>query len=628
MLIAIALFMIVLEICLFAQKRFEEVLPALAGALVILCYGLAIFQALAWFQWILCALAAVGLAGCITLGVRDRPGKSLRVLAENVITPGMLCFVAITVFFAIVTAPRHVNHNDELYVWSIQPLSIFAHNGFVDAYHNLSPHFMNYMPGIHLFQWMGLAIHGEWSEGVVYNGLWLFYAILLLPLTRHIRWRTVWKMPLYLVVIILLPAAFDPDSYQNLRVDVALGLCLGYATVQAWLYATRENERLFYGVTLSLALMLLVLLKQPGVAWCVFPLSVMMLANNRQSKARRRVMPLILFAIPPALTFLSWIVVCRVLGLQGQHMNQLSSNVIQMLDGTLPSFQDLTALLAVQMRVVCSGSWTFPTNPVCLPQIVWLLIFTVFPMILYRLGKINRTITRRLVKLLLIGYALYFIAFFIALLTVFRPEWSSPVNNTAVIQLVENIQRYGCGLWYALLIFYTDIGVSCREATPVAIVPKRERIFGRVMGFLLSLAVLLSTPWGGLYKNLTPGQYQDAEMMAKLDNIALNSFWSDSLTDPNAIVLLASDSYPFSRAWLQYALAPRKLIMPYATDDDPEHFVELVRQNHIGYFVSEGEENDLYQTAQAFAEDGYLDSYTVYAVQWNGDTLTLTSELP
>ena len=234
MLLTLALLGLVFEVCFIAGRRFEEALPTVASAMVLLCYMLALFQGLLWFSWIVYALVAIGLLYCVLLLVqRNRTGHSIAFL-KLAFTPGLVCFVAIAVIFAIAAQPHRVTHTDELYVWSIQPLSIFAHHGLVGPLLNLSPRFMTYTPGISLFQWIGLAINGAWAENVVFLWLWLFYTAMMLPITSHITWKKAYLIPLYIIGFIVLPAVFDFEAFKNLRADTALGVCLGYAMILAY----------------------------------------------------------------------------------------------------------------------------------------------------------------------------------------------------------------------------------------------------------------------------------------------------------------------------------------------------------------------------------------------------------
>jgi len=628
MILFVALCLLVVELCIICKQQFENTLPVVAAAAVLVCYGLAMFQALAWFEWVVLATDAAGLGWCAVQVVLGRGRKLLGEGLRNIVTPGLLCFALVAALFVAAALPHRVSHTDEVYVWAIQPLSIYYHQGFVGALLNLSVRFMTYTPGMHLFQWIGLAIHGEWSEGVVFLWLWLFYAIMLLPLTRRLTWKKAGWMPVYAVAIILLPAVFNAEAYRILRVDAALGLAVGYATVMAWRFATEAENRSFNGIATALALALLVLVKQPGIGWAIFPVAIALLAGKRVRGLKANIKEAaVLFALP-LLTFLSWNLFCALAGLTGQHIETLQSNLTNIVSRQYSvSGGDLLALLNALVISVTQGSASIAGGVLTVPQIAWPLIFITFAIVLHRYGQLDRQTTRRLIALLAVCYVAYTGAFYAALLVVFRPEWTSPVDLAKMVPFMDNMQRYGCGIWYALLMLLSYIGTAPRAATvpepPQA--ARKNQWPARGLALLLAVVALVGIQWDVIIANLVLGRYEPGTLAEEMDGIQANSFWAEEIEDPNAVVLLASDNYPNNRLWLQYALAPLKLVMPYQTGLSAVDFEALLRDEQINYFVSEGTENELYQLASAYAPDKMLDEYTMYAIKWQGDDLSLVA---
>ncbi|NLI22639.1 MAG: hypothetical protein GX418_13965 [Clostridiales bacterium] len=620
-----AMILLVFELCFLLKQRFEELLPVAAGTAVLLCYVLAVFQALDWFPRIVYAAAAATLIWCLLLLTRGNAKRKLRAFLTNAFTPGLICFAAIVVMLGVAAAPHRVTHTDEVYVWAIQPASLFSHNGFVDWFQNLSPRFMTYTPGVHLFQWIGLSVRGEWAEGTLFLWLWLLYAVLLMPVTRRITWRQAWKIPLFALGIVLFPAVFNAEAYRILRVDTALGIALGYATVQAWRLARERERRGFLRFSLAVALSLLVLIKQPGIGWALLPPIIVLLAGSKVRGPKRSLREGALMLLPPAATFVSWLLVCRALGLTGQHLSLLAGTAEQVIGGQMPSAGDLSTVAGALLGAMATGSADAAAGGIHLPQLLWLLVFLLFPFILHRAGRMDRTVLKRLAGLMLGSYALYFLVFYLALFTAFRPEWTSPATPASIAPLLTNLSRYGCALWYALMMLYADLSLAPRTSEPREDVRPSARIAARALAVALTVAALLGLPWNVLRENLLPGRYPGCELTGELESLADNSFWTDSIDDPNAIVLLASDSYPYNRGWLQYALAPLKLVMPYETDLDADGVRAMLKNYRIGYFVSEGDANPLCQLAAEFTEDGWLDAYTVYAVRWEDDGVTLVS---
>lgn len=625
MILAILLCLSGLELIAILRRRFETVLPLYMGALLLLGYTLAMFQALQWFTPILAALSVVGLAVAALTFVRKGFRAQGALLVRNTFTPAFPTFLLLYILFAVAAEPHRVIHTDDIYVWAIQPLSIYAHHGLVDSFLHLSPRFMNYMPGMHLVQWIGLTLHGEWSEGVLFQWLWLFYLIFLLPLMSRCTWKKAWQIPQYMLGFVLLPTVFDSDAYQFLRVDVALGICLGYTMAQAWHFAANPENRRFHGAALSLGLTTLVLIKQPGIGWAILP-TLMAVLLRRDPTPRRRLRQVALTLILPLLVFGSWMLFCWLKGLTGEHINRLALSVEQAVTGQMPSPHDVGKVSAAVFRSLFSGVFDIAAGNIVLPQIVWFGGVLCAFFLLYRFGKMERSMLRKSVIGLSTGYLVFLLVFTAAMLTAFWSEGSAAMDEGTLTSLISNINRYGCALWYSLMILILHIALHT-PGRPFAVTPARwPRLIRRALAGLLAVLLLLNLPWGVLRDNLIPGRYTVNPGSEDIDMMAANSFWRDDFDQPNAIVLLASDSYPYNRAWLQYALAPVKLIMPYETQWTEDQFKLLLSASHIGYFVSEGTENSLYQVATDFSEDGYLETYTVYAVQWDGDSVHLVSE--
>ncbi|MDD3212475.1 MAG: hypothetical protein PHY64_02320 [Eubacteriales bacterium] len=620
----ILLLLLILASLLYAallQRRIEEMLPVYASVAVLVCYILAVFQALQWFVWIIAALAAYAAARLTAQIAVGKGGAVARAFRQSVFTPGLVCFALITVWYVAAAAPHRVTHTDEIYVWGLQPLSIFYHNGFVNAAHQLSPQFMTYMPGMHLFQWIGLAINGAWNEGTLFLWLWLLYAVLLMPLTAGLTWKKGWRIPLYAVGIVLVPAVFNGEAYRILRVDTVVGLCLGYSAIQAWKLATLPERRFLNGLSLSLSLSLLVLLKQPGIGWALFALALLLLAGAPKYGGRRMFRETLRVFVLPLLVFLSWVIFCRAAGLHGIHTTALADNTEKILEGTQSVSGDLPSILAGLAATLLRGSPGM--GGLALPQAAWLAVALLLPLLLWRSGRLDAGTAKRLGFWIAAGYLLFFCAFTVALFTSFRAEWTSPVDQTAIQPLLANLLRYGCALWYALLMLFAFIALQGRPNLAFAAQPGRRAALP-VFAALLCALLMLGVNWSTLTQNLAPGRYPGSELTPKLEELASASFWTDDIDDPaDAVVLLASDSYPNNRGWLQYALAPIKLVMPFTSDWTGDAFVALLRDNDIQYFVSEGTENPLYRIACEYAESGEIDDYTVYAVEWNNGVPSL-----
>ena len=76
--------------------------------------------------------------------------------------------MALTILFHVGSQGLFVNAADDIHYWAIEVRSLYAHGGLVDARHHLSPNFMNYTPGMALYQWTAMAVLGEWNETALF----------------------------------------------------------------------------------------------------------------------------------------------------------------------------------------------------------------------------------------------------------------------------------------------------------------------------------------------------------------------------------------------------------------------------------------------------------------------------
>lgn len=613
----VAFAVLLFSLCALLKRRFEELLPCVVCAAMLVLFPLAQATRLSLFHWIAAGAAALCLAAFLARGLRQ---KALREYGRNALrrffTPGFCCFALATTLFCLAAPAHRVYHTDDLYEWALQPMSLLVRDGLTGPTLHLSPRFMTYTPGVALFQWIGLSLHGEWAEGTAFLWLWILYAAYLLPLTSGLSWREAWKIPLWTGAIVLLPAVLQTDAYRTLRVDSVLGICLALCIVYAWRLLHEPEGRRFWIMALILCLSALTLIKQTGIAWALLPV-LMLLALDRKRPLRRRFSYLWLL-LPPLLIFGEWKLFCSVKGLSGMHLDRLNGALSQLFSGDgFSSGSELLTLLVVLLKAFATLGLGFDTGALHLPPLWWYALCMLAFFLLERCGRLSRASWKRLSLGLSVAFAVYFLAFYAALLTAFRAEWT----DAEQITILNNIRRYGDGLWAASLALCLWLLRAPEEGGRAA---ARVRLV-RLGALALTAVCLLCVEWIDLAHQLVPGHYPVPEISLRLDALRSDSFWADDVEEPeNVVVLLTLDSYPSNYDWLQYVLAPMKVVLPYGVKDE-EGLRDKLRDNQCGYFVSEGTENEIFALAQSFAGDGEeLYDYTLYAVEWDGDTPILT----
>lgn len=587
-------------LCLLAQKRFEQVLAPFACGAILLCYALACFQRLQWFVFFVYAAAAL----CAVLLIARRKTLTLRRSLGLIFTPGLVCFALLAVFLYYAALPHVVSATDDIHYWAVEPYSLFAVGGLTDAAHHLAPRFMTYTPGMPLFQWIGLAVAGEWSESMLYFMLFLLYLIFLLPFSERITWRKAYWMPVFCAFAVGVPTLMNPYSYSMLRVDTALGLCLGYALVQA-------NRPSRGGtVNLCLSLCVLALLKQVGIAWALLPLS---LACVRARQAHLKPLRPLVAALCPIAVFASWKLFCAAQGLTGVHLNEASAQISAMLNGSWVAPENLSRLPETLWKCIALpvGGLSDPTvvaeQPLLeVPRIWWLLLFVGLPLGAALIGR--KPAHRALALWAALCIVGFFIAYTLLSMTSFYHE--IPVGDDWVV-MHYLMGRYFCPLLFGMFLLFCYEIISS-HARPI-------RLGGLA---LLALICVFCFNWQHVAVTLDPTRFAE-DTPEDIYYYASDNFWTDELDEPtSAIVLYGTVAYTDYPERLQYALAPVKLVQIYGELDDPG-FVRLLKRSKVTHVVVTDDENQVYDCAVHYAEDGWIEPFSPYAVEWDGDVPVL-----
>lgn len=605
-----AMLLISLECCVLARRRFETVAPALTGVAVLLCYVLAIFTKLQWFQWIV-YLALAALTGALVYrGVAHKAAVTVRSVFQYAITPGFAVFVAAVAVFTCALGTHVVNATDDINYWAVEVKSLYAQGGFVDAYHHLAPRFMSYTPGVQLFQWIGLQIAGEFSEGMLFVALAVFNAIFLLPFGSRLTWKKAYAMPLLLVFIIAVPVLVFRDAYAMLRVDATLGICLGYALCQAWSLARSEKPAMWDALSLGLTLCTLTLVKQVGFGWALLPLSLLLFFRNGKPRFAKQLL------LPPAMAvfvFISWLVFAQVKQLNGLHEGIMAGTLSDILASRWQMPQNVQMLPRALWGAVTFADQSALVNhtgaSLWYPSIlVWVLLITATPFaVSFRAEREEAHACRRLSVWMLCCACLILLAFTGIFLVAFTTEFDSFINGTDA-RLQYLLERY-IG---AFLLGGALLGVHLAQHGKVPIAGKLAAAVG---------ALVLLVNWGQVGFHLLPGQYTATEI-SEITLYQEENYWVsdvENLEEPlDAIILYGIDPTPLRPERLQYAVAPVKIVTFYG-DIDENGFISLLKNKHITHVICMDDANPTYQAAQQFNEDGYMDTYTLYTVRWDGD---------
>ncbi len=609
MLILILLIIGLMLLSTLTDKRFEEVLaPAVCGTMLVL-YALAVFCQLALFQWLLLAAVAVGLAFVI-VRVALGHGKALGLsLGRNFFTPGLVLFALLSAVFYIGSQPHIVSATDDIYYWAVEARSILGHGGLVGAAQHLSPRFMTYTPGVQLWDWLGLTLLGQWQESTLYFMLWLLYAAFLMPFAKRITWKKAYWMPAFLLLALGLPILMNGDAYSMLRVDTALAVCLGYALLQAYQAYKQPAHAKLHLICFALALCALVLIKQVGMGWAVLAVGMLLFVFRPWKSGGGRLSDALWACVPAFGVFVSWLIFSRVQQLNGAHLNNASAQLSDILSGQWTAFAGFSAVPSVLLTIFTSTARGLGLEARWfeVPMLVWIALFLLMPLALSLWKKDSAGPLRRLSLWLTVCFVGFFLSYIASFMTLFYGEELVLDNWAFSFPLT---QRYFAPFLLGTLMLFIAMGQEAFSAE------KKARV--RVPLVCAAAAVLLCCSWTSIYQCLSPA-YQREHPAANeyMETLVVENSWVDDLEAPqDAVVLYGVASYPFKPEWLQYVIAPAKLVLTAETEMTEKAFSDLIKYNHVTHVIAMDEENPIYENGQGFAEDEWMDVWTLYTVSW------------
>lgn len=601
-----SLLFIVICLCGLLKKRFEEMLAPVAMTTVLFLYVLSFGQNLLWFPPISCVLAGASAVLLIGQSIRTR-GKTLVALCHNAFTPGMAAFAILTAVLFPACMKQIVIISDDIRFWGLQAHSVWAHNGLADAAHHLSPRFMTYTPGMQLFQWLGMYACGEWNEGVAYVMLAVFSLILIIPMARNITWKRGWMLPLYLVFALLGPTVWMGWMYDSLMIDSMLGLAFGYCLICLWKIRLEPENRHFHLICAALGMCVLTLLKQAGVAWALMAAAMMLfvLKPCRHSGLPR--WEAAAAALSPLVTLGSWQWFVNAANLGGGHYEKTIGNFGALFRGDYSLAEAAEGLVATYAELFRSPIVALENGRLLAPSLlVWVIVLIAFPLVIASLHREYRKPLQGVSVWAGVSLAAFFIGYTLILVTAFL---GAEKTEDGLWIVVLNCTRYFSPLFLGVMLLLLEhlLHVSCSG----------HHCARRTSALLAAVFVLLlpCMSWGYAADFLDPSAEQrETELFWEIDEV---NYWRYDLDEPqDAIVLYGMMPATFNHEHLQFVTAPVKLVLHDNQELDEEGFADLLRECQVTHVICIDDYNVIYEQAQNFSGDGWLDLHTLYEVSW------------
>lgn len=620
----IAALCLMMVLCCWLKRRFEYVLPPLMAAGMLLLTLLAMLGKLLWVDGIAIALlVAMGLAVLFMLATRriDVLQIGKRLLAY-VITPGFVCFGVLLALFWVASEPMVVWWGDDVLQWALESKSLWFYNGLVDQTRHLNLYFATYTPGLQVVQWWLMHICGEWSEAVLYFGLFSTYVVFLLPLSGKIHWRQAYLMPLFMALCMILPIWGNQLSYVFLGVDTTLALCFGYVLVQIWRVKDQDQLGL---LSIALGMCALVLIKQIGIVFAVMA-AVLFLALKRGRK------PVVTLAcvLAPVLTWSGWMLFCNAMGLSGYHTSETFSRVMSMITGQFVPPEGAEGIIPSMynaLTVPYRSSITLSTLPwLHIPKLYWLIALTLAPLVLSFGNKERAKDMRKVSLFLALTVVVYLLIHYLSFFTTFYDEvgaytYEREYNMVLLLERYMAPMLLGSGmlLWWMLM----EMLFEKRS--------KALRVSIGAAGVVFCLFMALTTNWELLRNNLIPNLYiQQDRALGTEGEVMMDHDWGTELEGyEEARVLVGLERNSDYVNNLRYTFAPAKFFLPELYFmQSAETLQEYIRAEGITHLICFDTVSELYALAEELVEDDYLYGYELYEVVETDDRVTLVEFEP
>jgi len=227
---------------------------------------------------------------------------------------------------------------------------------------------------------------------------WIFYAVFLLPFAKGITWKKAYAIPVFILLVLGLPTIMNGDAYTMLRVDTALGICLGYALTQAWSLRKQNAATPFQLVCFSLSLCALVLIKQIGAAWALMAVALLAFVVKPLKAGTVKTVWVALACTAPFAIFGSWIIFSSAKGLRGAHLDYAAYYLEQIVKGTWIAPINFNEMPGAIWKVLSQTSQSLlPERAgrwIDIPKIAWVGLFSLLPLALIPVSREKqRTLT-------------------------------------------------------------------------------------------------------------------------------------------------------------------------------------------------------------------------------------------
>lgn len=294
------------------QDKTENILPCVFLAVIAVLYPFYCMDLLKVGRLVVYGLIAAAIVGSgVWIITRHR---CLTEELRRVISPGVVLFLALSLFVWAYTRNNLVGLWDELRLWGAVPKAMYMTERLQLGEEALIFRIMqSYPPGMPLLVYFMTALSPEFCEGHIFAVYGMLYFALLLPAFQNLTWKH-WRLFLPLLVLtICLPCVLTSHGgdfdwfYESLFIDPILGVMAGYTF---FLAGTRPFASRFSGLRFSLALLTLTIIKDSGAMFALvaglFAVAAFWLEDRQNRRLPAFLMSAVQAFVPVALGYFLW----------------------------------------------------------------------------------------------------------------------------------------------------------------------------------------------------------------------------------------------------------------------------------------------------------------------------------
>ena len=315
-----------------------------------------------------CTVLLAGLLIAVSL-LHTLRKRNWRDFCARMFTPSFIIFTVVFLFCLLTSRRMAVHRWDEFSHWAYSVQEMLLNDQMYTS--PLSDDmFKAYPPGISLWWYIWQVLYQALSGDTLAHGALFFVTMqtftysLLIPFTHRLHLRMPGRTALTAAAVIALPLVVYEVFLQRIYVDTTLGLTAGFVFA---LIATGQWKKPLGLVTLLLAAMMLVWLKDAGLAFAVRAVVYLMLSVCLQQKRTRYdYCAAVLLLLSVVIAKGTWQMHLSSLNIAGTSMHVDIGNLLQLITGQAPdSYRHEVArkfaafIFGYSMRVT---AWRLPVS--------------------------------------------------------------------------------------------------------------------------------------------------------------------------------------------------------------------------------------------------------------------------